>query len=100
MITYQHAGESFHFSGLRSFSFSLFFSMVQSPLCLPHFSTTAKAKTQLTKVNINAALVEDIISLEEVKENMAGVLATLKDDFSRNLGIRTSPGQDSHTHIL
>lgn len=43
-------------------------------------------------MNINSSLVEDIISLEEVKEDMAAVLTTLKDDFSRNLSIRTSPG--------
>lgn len=54
----------------------------------------AKAKGQTAKVNIKAALVDDIISLEEVKEDMAAVLTTLKEDFSRNLSIRTSPGQD------
>uniref|UniRef100_A0A673NGV3 Ribosome-recycling factor, mitochondrial n=1 Tax=Sinocyclocheilus rhinocerous TaxID=307959 RepID=A0A673NGV3_9TELE len=71
------------------------------PALLPnyvrHYATKkskAKAKGQTAKVNINAALVEDIISLEEVKEDMAAVLATLKEDFSRNLSIRTSPGQD------
>lgn len=58
----------------------------------------AKAKGQTAKVNIKAALVEDIISLEEVKEDMAAVLTTLKDDFSRNLSIRTSPGQDLARH--
>lgn len=59
---------------------------------------SVKAKAQTGKVNINAALVEDIISLEEVKEDMAAVLATLKDDFSRNLSIRTSPGQEFAMH--
>lgn len=54
----------------------------------------AKAKGQTAKVNINAALVEDIISLEEVKEDMAAVLTVLKEDFSRNLSVRTSPGQE------
>ncbi len=58
----------------------------------------AKAKGQTAKVNINAALVKDIISLEEVKEDMATVLTTLKEDFSRNLSIRTSPGQDLERH--
>lgn len=53
---------------------------------------SVKAKAQTAKVNINAALVEDIISLDEVKEDMTAVLATLKDEFSRNLSIRTSPG--------
>ncbi|KAI1904776.1 hypothetical protein AGOR_G00009170 [Albula goreensis] len=56
----------------------------------------AKAKGQQTKVNINVALVEDIISLDEVKEDMAAVLMALKDDFNRNLSIRTSPGALDH----
>ena len=52
----------------------------------------AKAKGQSAKVNINSALVEDIISLDEVKADMSAVLNALKDDFTRNLSIRTSPG--------
>ncbi|KAL0965822.1 hypothetical protein UPYG_G00286210 [Umbra pygmaea] len=60
----------------------------------------AKApKGQTAKVNINSLLVEDIISLEEVKEEMAAVLSTLKDDFSRNLSIRTSPGALDHVVV-
>lgn len=56
----------------------------------------AKAKGQSAKVNINSTLVEDIISLDEVKEDMAAVLNALKDDFARNLSIRTSPGALDH----
>ncbi|XP_070845843.1 ribosome-recycling factor, mitochondrial isoform X2 [Chaetodon trifascialis] len=56
----------------------------------------AKAKSQPAKVNINATLVEDIISLEEVEEEMSAVLNALKDDFTRNLSIRTSPGALDH----
>ncbi|XP_071386305.1 ribosome-recycling factor, mitochondrial [Centroberyx affinis] len=56
----------------------------------------AKAKGQSAKVNINSALVEDIISLDEVKEDMTAVLNTLKDDFTRSLSIRTSPGALDH----
>ncbi|XP_018525929.1 ribosome-recycling factor, mitochondrial [Lates calcarifer] len=56
----------------------------------------AKAKGQAAKVNIHSALVEDIISLDEVKEDMAAVLNALKDDFTRNLSIRTSPGALDH----
>ncbi|XP_043106202.1 ribosome-recycling factor, mitochondrial [Puntigrus tetrazona] len=52
----------------------------------------AKAKGQTAKVNINVALVKDIISLEEVKEDMDAVLTALKEDFSRSLSIRTSAG--------
>ncbi|KAF7700777.1 ribosome-recycling factor, mitochondrial [Silurus meridionalis] len=67
-----------------------------------HYATKkskAKAKSQMTKVSINAALVEDIINLDEVKEDMAAVLTTLRDDFSRNLGIRTSPGALDHITV-
>ncbi|XP_054613775.1 ribosome-recycling factor, mitochondrial [Dunckerocampus dactyliophorus] len=56
----------------------------------------AKAKGQSAKVNISAALVEDIISLGDVKEDMTAVLSALKDDFTRNLSIRTSPGALDH----
>lgn len=59
----------------------------------------AKAKGQAAKVNINAALVEDIISLDEVQGDMANVLESLKDDFSRNLNIRTSPGALDHITV-
>lgn len=47
-------------------------------------------------MNINSALVEDIISLDGVKEDMTAVLNALKDDFTRNLSIRTSPGALDH----
>ncbi|XP_034565273.1 ribosome-recycling factor, mitochondrial isoform X2 [Notolabrus celidotus] len=56
----------------------------------------AKAKGQAAKVNINAALVGDIISLDEVVEDMTAVLNALKEDFTRNLSIRTSPGALDH----
>ncbi|XP_068430868.1 ribosome-recycling factor, mitochondrial isoform X2 [Clinocottus analis] len=56
----------------------------------------AKAKGQSAKVNINAALVEDIISLDEVKGDMTAVLDALKEDFTRNLSIRSSPGALDH----
>ncbi|TRY69654.1 hypothetical protein DNTS_028422 [Danionella cerebrum] len=58
----------------------------------------AKAKGQ-TKVNINAALVEDVISLDEVKEDMAAILTNLKEDFIRNLSIRTSAGALDHIAV-
>ncbi|KAM9821167.1 ribosome-recycling factor, mitochondrial [Neosynchiropus ocellatus] len=56
----------------------------------------AKSKGQSAKVSINTALVEDIISLDEVKQEMSAVLSALKDDFTRNLSIRTSPGALDH----
>ncbi|CAJ1070908.1 ribosome-recycling factor%2C mitochondrial isoform X2 [Xyrichtys novacula] len=56
----------------------------------------AKAKGQPAKVNINSALVEDIISLDEVEADMTAVLSALKEDFTRNLSIRTSPGALDH----
>lgn len=43
-------------------------------------------------MSVNSSLVEDIISLDEVKMDMTAVLSALKDDFTRNLSIRTSPG--------
>ncbi|KAA8584230.1 hypothetical protein FQN60_008015 [Etheostoma spectabile] len=84
-------------------------SRVRAPLLCPsttHYSpctrlyatkkAKAKAKGQTAKVNINSALVEDIISLDEVKGDMTAVLNALKDDFTRNLSIRTSPGALDH----
>ncbi|XP_061657511.1 ribosome-recycling factor, mitochondrial isoform X2 [Syngnathoides biaculeatus] len=59
----------------------------------------AKTKGQAAKVNISAALVEDIISLKEVKEDMMAVVNVLKDDFTRNLSIRTSPGALDHIQV-
>ncbi|XP_049595148.1 ribosome-recycling factor, mitochondrial [Syngnathus scovelli] len=74
-------------------------SLSRPTACIRLYATKkAKAKTkgQAAKVNISAALVEDIISLEEVKEDMAAVVNALKDDFTRNLSIRTSPGALDH----
>ncbi|XP_077161205.1 ribosome-recycling factor, mitochondrial [Paroedura picta] len=51
----------------------------------------AKGKGQ-TRVNINAALVEDIISLEEVNKEMQAVVEALKEDFGKNVNIRTNAG--------
>uniref|UniRef100_A0A3Q2WTQ1 Ribosome-recycling factor, mitochondrial n=1 Tax=Haplochromis burtoni TaxID=8153 RepID=A0A3Q2WTQ1_HAPBU len=68
-------------------------------VCIRLYATKkakAKAKGQSGKVNINSSLVEDIISLDEVKEDMTTVLDSLKDDFTRNLSIRTSPGALDH----
>lgn len=60
----------------------------------------AKGKGQnQARVNINAALVEDIISLEEVNCEMQAVIETLKEDFSKNLNIRTSPGALDHITV-
>ncbi|XP_067106647.1 ribosome-recycling factor, mitochondrial [Osmerus mordax] len=73
-------------------------TLPQAP-CLRLYVTKkskAKAKAQPAKVNINAALVDDIINLEKVKEDLEAVLTSLKDDFSRNLSIRTSPGALDH----
>lgn len=60
----------------------------------------AKAKGQSAKVNINSALVEDIISLDEVKEDFTDVLNALKDDFTRNLSIRTTTGSLDHIVVM
>ncbi|XP_068609137.1 ribosome-recycling factor, mitochondrial [Brachionichthys hirsutus] len=66
------------------------------PKCYATKKSKAKAKSQSAKVNINSALVEDIISLGEVKADMTAVLDALKDDFTRSLSIRTSPGALDH----
>ncbi|NXP53938.1 RRFM protein, partial [Heliornis fulica] len=58
-----------------------------------------KGQTQ-ARVNISAALVEDIINLEEAKEEMQGVVEALKEDFSRNLSVRTSAGALDHIMVM
>ncbi|KAK6481066.1 ribosome-recycling factor [Huso huso] len=64
------------------------------------FSFAAKGKGQpQARVSINSALVEDIINLEEVKEEMNAVIENLKEDYSRNLSIRTSPGALDHITV-
>ncbi|CAH2315873.1 ribosome-recycling factor, mitochondrial [Pelobates cultripes] len=68
-----------------------------------HFATKkskvkSKAQSQ-SKVNINAALVEDIISLEDVKQEFKNVLDNLKEDFNKSLSIRTSPGAFDHITV-
>ncbi|NWH65785.1 RRFM protein, partial [Geococcyx californianus] len=61
----------------------------------------AKGKGQApAKVNISAALVEDIINLEETNEDMQAVIEALKEDFSRNLSVRTSPGALDHIIVM
>ncbi|XP_029470264.1 ribosome-recycling factor, mitochondrial isoform X2 [Rhinatrema bivittatum] len=60
----------------------------------------AKGKGQVeAKVNINTSLVEDIIDLEEVKKDMQAVMESLKEDFSKNLSIRSSPGALDHISV-
>ncbi|KFQ28400.1 hypothetical protein N331_08149 [Merops nubicus] len=55
----------------------------------------AKGKGQSqAKVNISAAAVEDIISLEEASEDMQAVVEAL------NLSIRTSPGALDHITVM
>ncbi|NXJ65343.1 RRFM protein, partial [Rostratula benghalensis] len=61
----------------------------------------AKGKGQSqARVNISAALVEDIINLEETNEEMQAVVEALKEDFSRNLSVRTSPGVLDHVVVV
>ncbi|XP_053703327.1 ribosome-recycling factor, mitochondrial [Synchiropus splendidus] len=75
-------------------------SLSSKPAICSRFYATKKAKAkskgQAAKVSINTALVEDIISLDEVKEEMTAVVNALKEDFTRNLSIRTSPGALDH----
>ncbi|XP_016066421.1 PREDICTED: ribosome-recycling factor, mitochondrial [Miniopterus natalensis] len=69
-----------------------------------HFATKkakAKGKGQTqTRVNLNAALVEGIISLEEVEEEMKSVMEALKDNFNKTVNIRTSPGSLDHIPVV
>uniref|UniRef100_A0A8C5MQ32 Ribosome-recycling factor, mitochondrial n=1 Tax=Leptobrachium leishanense TaxID=445787 RepID=A0A8C5MQ32_9ANUR len=58
----------------------------------------SKAHSQI-RVNINSTLVEDIIDLENVKQEMKKVLDGLKDDFNKNLSIRTSSGSFDHITV-
>ncbi|MBN3302469.1 ribosome-recycling factor, mitochondrial isoform X1 [Amia ocellicauda] len=58
----------------------------------------AKGKGQ-AKVSINAALVEDIINLEELKDEMNTVMENLKQDYSRHLNIRSSVGTLDHISV-
>ncbi|XP_045325657.1 ribosome-recycling factor, mitochondrial isoform X3 [Leopardus geoffroyi] len=61
----------------------------------------AKGKGQFqTRVNLNAALIEDIISLEEVDEEMKSVIEALKDNFNKTVNIRTSPGSLDHITVV
>lgn len=69
-----------------------------------HFATKkakAKGKGQpQARVNINTALVEDIINLEEVDEDMKSVMEALKDNFNKTLNIRTAPGSLDHITVV
>ncbi|KFO99121.1 ribosome-recycling factor, mitochondrial isoform X1 [Calypte anna] len=75
---------------------------VHQVLLTRQFATKkAKGKGQSqAKVNIKAALVEDIINLEETSEDMQAVVEALKEDFSRNLSVRTSPGALDHIVVM
>lgn len=44
-------------------------------------------------MSINASLVEDIVSLEALREDLQGVVRGLQEELSRNVSIRTSPGE-------
>nr|XP_034363835.1 ribosome-recycling factor, mitochondrial-like [Arvicanthis niloticus] len=69
-----------------------------------HFATKkAKAKGKgwpQARVNIDTALVEDIISLEEVDEDMKSVIEALKDNFNKTLNVRTAPGSLDHITVV
>ncbi|XP_053328730.1 ribosome-recycling factor, mitochondrial [Spea bombifrons] len=60
--------------------------------------TKSKAQSQ-TRININSSLVEDIINLEDVKQEMRNVVDNLKEDFNKNLSIRTSTGAFDHINV-
>ncbi|NWU93657.1 RRFM protein, partial [Upupa epops] len=69
------------------------------PVLLSRQLATKKAKGKgqsQARVNISAALVEDIINLEETSEDMQAAVEALKEDFNRNLNVRTSSGALDH----
>ncbi|XP_075691642.1 ribosome-recycling factor, mitochondrial [Rhinoderma darwinii] len=60
-------------------------------------SSKGKTKGQAnSRVNINTALVEDIINLKDVEQDMKNLIDSLKEDFNKNLSIRTSSGSFDH----
>ncbi|KAG9477959.1 hypothetical protein GDO78_013119 [Eleutherodactylus coqui] len=63
-----------------------------------HLATkSSKGKTKgQARVNLNTDLVKDIIDLKDVEGDMKNVLDSLKEDFNKNLSIRTSPGAFDH----
>lgn len=72
----------------------MFVICVMLPFCYSlavHFLAKGKGQPQ-ARVTVNRALVEDIISLEEVDEDMKSVVEALKDNFNKTLNIRTAPG--------
>ncbi|NWX41206.1 RRFM protein, partial [Steatornis caripensis] len=75
---------------------------VHQMLLTRQFATKkAKGKGQSqARVNISAALVEDIINLEETSEDMQAVVEALKEEFSRHLSVRTSPGALDHIIVM
>ncbi|XP_018432491.1 PREDICTED: ribosome-recycling factor, mitochondrial [Nanorana parkeri] len=74
------------------------------PPCLSRQLATKSSKGKnkgnaSARVNLNAALVEDIIDLKELEQEMRSVLDGLKEDFNKTLSIRTSPSAFDHIVI-
>ncbi|XP_066466743.1 ribosome-recycling factor, mitochondrial [Tiliqua scincoides] len=66
----------------------------------PLATKRAKAKGKApARVSINAALVKDVISLEELREEMQSVVQGLQEDLGKNVSIRTSPGALDHITV-
>ncbi|KAM5146929.1 ribosome-recycling factor, mitochondrial [Mantella aurantiaca] len=60
-------------------------------------SNKGKAKGHApVRLNIKAVLVEDIIDLKSIEEDMRSVINGLKEDFNKNLSIRTTPNAFDH----
>ncbi|XP_048414921.1 ribosome-recycling factor, mitochondrial [Stegostoma tigrinum] len=71
-------------------------------LSRPLATKKAKVKAkgyQGTRVNINAALVENIIDLNKLKQDMLEIIENLKDYYGKNLNVRTSPGALDHITV-
>nr|XP_045373535.1 ribosome-recycling factor, mitochondrial isoform X1 [Camelus bactrianus] len=78
---------------------------VAHPAVPARYFATKKAKAKgkgqsQTRMNLNTALVEDIISLKDVDEEMKSVIEALKDNFNKTVNIRTSPGSLDHITVV
>ncbi|XP_039362546.1 ribosome-recycling factor, mitochondrial isoform X1 [Mauremys reevesii] len=73
-------------------------TMLTRHLATKKAKAKGKGQTQ-ARVNINAALVEDIVSLGEVNGEMQAVVEALREEFGKNLTIRTSPGALDHITV-
>ncbi|KAG8447873.1 hypothetical protein GDO86_015111 [Hymenochirus boettgeri] len=73
-------------------------TLIRRQLATKKSKAKSKGQSQ-ARLNINTALVDDIINLEDVKQEMRSVLDHVKEDFTKNLSIRTSAGAFDHITV-